>query len=34
VDTVCYHLEALECCYKVMGANHMLYGTDHSEASH
>lgn len=29
VDTVCYHVEALECCYKVMGANHMLYGTDH-----
>jgi len=29
VDTVCYRLEALECCYKVMGANHMLYGTDH-----
>jgi predicted TIM-barrel fold metal-dependent hydrolase len=29
VDTVCYHAEALECCYKVMGAEHMLYGTDH-----
>jgi predicted TIM-barrel fold metal-dependent hydrolase len=29
VDTVCYHVEALECCYKVMGAKHMLYGTDH-----
>jgi predicted TIM-barrel fold metal-dependent hydrolase len=29
VDTVCYHVEALECCYKVMGATHMLYGTDH-----
>jgi len=29
VDTVCYHVEALECCYKVMGAEHMLYGTDH-----
>jgi predicted TIM-barrel fold metal-dependent hydrolase len=29
VDTVCYHVEALECCYKVMGARHMLYGTDH-----
>jgi predicted TIM-barrel fold metal-dependent hydrolase len=29
VDTVCYHIEALECCYKVMGARHMLYGTDH-----
>jgi predicted TIM-barrel fold metal-dependent hydrolase len=29
VDTVCYHVEALECCYNVMGAKHMLYGTDH-----
>jgi len=29
VDTVCYHMEALECCYKVMGAKQMLYGTDH-----
>lgn len=29
VDTVCYHLEALECCYKVMGPKQMLYGTDH-----
>jgi aminocarboxymuconate-semialdehyde decarboxylase len=29
VDTVCYHIEALECCYKVMGAKQMLYGTDH-----
>jgi predicted TIM-barrel fold metal-dependent hydrolase len=29
VDTVCYHLEALNCCYKVMGAGHLLYGTDH-----
>jgi len=29
VDTVCYHIEALECCYKVIGAEHMLYGTDH-----
>lgn len=28
-DTVCYHLEALECCYKVLGADHLLYGTDH-----
>lgn len=28
VDTVCYHIEALECCYKVMGAKQMLYGTD------
>jgi len=29
VDTVCYHKEALECCYKVVGAERMLYGTDH-----
>ena len=29
VDTVCYHIEALECCYKVLGAKQMLYGTDH-----
>jgi predicted TIM-barrel fold metal-dependent hydrolase len=24
-----YHLEALECCYKVLGAKRMLNGTDH-----
>ena len=29
VDTVCYRIEALECCYKVMGATQLLYGTDH-----
>jgi predicted TIM-barrel fold metal-dependent hydrolase len=29
VDTVCYHIEALECCYKVLGSKQMLYGTDH-----
>jgi len=29
VDTVCYHVEALQCCYQVMGAEHLLYGTDH-----
>ena len=29
VDTVCYHVEALRCCYEVMGAEHLLYGTDH-----
>lgn len=29
IDTVCYHKEALECSYKVMGADHLLYGTDH-----
>jgi len=28
-DTVCYHVEALKCCYEVMGAGHLLYGTDH-----
>lgn len=34
VDTVSYHLEALECCYKVMGAKQMLYGTDHPFGRH
>ena len=29
VDTVCYHIEALECCYKVMRPQQMLYGSDH-----
>jgi predicted TIM-barrel fold metal-dependent hydrolase len=29
VDTVCYHREALSCCYGVMGAHHMVFGTDH-----
>jgi predicted TIM-barrel fold metal-dependent hydrolase len=29
VDTVCYNIEALECCYKVVGAEHMLFATDH-----
>jgi predicted TIM-barrel fold metal-dependent hydrolase len=29
VDTVCYHREALTCCHAVMGAQQMLYGTDH-----
>jgi predicted TIM-barrel fold metal-dependent hydrolase len=29
VDTVCYRVEALQCCYQVMGAEHLLYGTDH-----
>ena len=29
VDTVCYHVEALECCYRVLGSKQMLYGTDH-----
>ncbi|MGH3515240.1 MAG: hypothetical protein ACRDRB_23690, partial [Pseudonocardiaceae bacterium] len=31
VDSVCYHIQALECCYGVMGA---LYGTDHPFGSH
>lgn len=34
VDTVCYHREALECSYKVMGADHLLYGTDHPFGSY
>jgi predicted TIM-barrel fold metal-dependent hydrolase len=34
VDTVCYHSEALECSYKVMGADHLLYGTDHPFGSY
>jgi hypothetical protein len=29
VDTVCYHYEALACCYQVLGAEHVLFGTDH-----
>ena len=29
VDTVCYHPEALACCYQVLGAEHLLFGTDH-----
>ena len=29
VDTVCYNVEALKCCYEVMGAEHLLYGSDH-----
>ena len=29
VDTVCYHQEALTCCYQVLGAEHLLFGTDH-----
>jgi len=28
-DTVCYNAETLQCCYQVMGADHLLYGTDH-----
>jgi predicted TIM-barrel fold metal-dependent hydrolase len=28
-DTVCYHVEALQCCYEVMAAEHLLFGTDH-----
>ncbi len=29
IDTVCYHIEALDYCYRLLGANRMLYGTDH-----
>jgi predicted TIM-barrel fold metal-dependent hydrolase len=29
VDTVSYHPAALACCYAVLGAQHLLYGTDH-----
>jgi aminocarboxymuconate-semialdehyde decarboxylase len=29
VDSVCYDAEALACCYLVLGAEHMLVGTDH-----
>jgi predicted TIM-barrel fold metal-dependent hydrolase len=29
VDTVCYHPEALEYCLKLIGAERILYGTDH-----
>jgi predicted TIM-barrel fold metal-dependent hydrolase len=29
VDTVCYHHEALACCYQVLGAERLLFGTDH-----
>src|ERR1700692_4120695 len=28
-DTVCYHYEAFACCYHVLGAEHLLFGTDH-----
>jgi predicted TIM-barrel fold metal-dependent hydrolase len=34
VDTVCYSVEALRCCYEVMGADHLLYGTDHPFGRH
>jgi len=33
VDTVCYHPEALECCYRLLGAERLLYGTDHPFAA-
>lgn len=29
VDTVCYHIEALEYCYGFLGPERLLYGTDH-----
>jgi predicted TIM-barrel fold metal-dependent hydrolase len=28
-DTVCYHIEALEYCYHMVGGERLLYGTDH-----
>lgn len=28
-DTVAYHIEALDYCYRMMSADHLLYGTDH-----
>ncbi len=28
-DTVTYHIEALDYFYRLMGADHLLYGTDH-----
>jgi len=33
VDTVCYHPEALEYCYRLLGAERLLYGTDHPFAA-
>ncbi len=29
IDTVCYHPEALDYCYRLLGAERILYGTDH-----
>lgn len=29
IDTVCYHPEALEYCYRLFGPERILYGTDH-----
>ncbi|HEX6510842.1 MAG TPA: amidohydrolase family protein [Chloroflexota bacterium] len=29
IDTVCYHPEALDYCYRLLGPNRILYGTDH-----
>jgi predicted TIM-barrel fold metal-dependent hydrolase len=26
---VCYHHEALACCYQVLGAERLLFGSDH-----
>ena len=29
IDTVCYHPEALDYCYRLLGPERILYGTDH-----
>jgi predicted TIM-barrel fold metal-dependent hydrolase len=29
VDTVCYHPEALDYCYRLLGPDRILFGTDH-----
>jgi aminocarboxymuconate-semialdehyde decarboxylase len=29
IDTVCYHTEALDYCYRLFGPDRILYGTDH-----
>lgn len=29
IDTVCYHPEALDYCYRLLGPDRILYGTDH-----
>jgi predicted TIM-barrel fold metal-dependent hydrolase len=34
VDTVTYDAPALECCYQSLGAERMLYGTDHPFGSY
>jgi len=29
IDTVCYHIEALDYCYRLLGPERILFGTDH-----